>query len=327
MDRELVAALFERLRDGDRTALARSITLVESTLEGDREHAAELIARCLPHSGNSLRLGITGIPGVGKSTFINAFGLALLAAGHRPAILAVDPSSTRSGGSILGDKTRMQDLSAHPEVFIRPSPTGGELGGLARRTRESMLLCEAAGFDRILLETVGTGQSELEVDLMTDLVILLAIPGAGDELQGVKRGIMEIADFIAVNKADQVDAAVLERTMGDLRNAVHLLPSRSGRTAKVVPCSSITATGIDELLKLVETTAAEELASGVQEERRRSRSVSLLRRDLTRELFRLITGKRSIKEALDVHEAKVRSGEEDPFQASQAMITLIRKGV
>ena len=197
-----VDALARQVIDGDRRALARAITLVESTRGDHREEAERLLADVLPHTGNAIRVGISGAPGAGKSTFIEALGLSLVEREHRVAVLAVDPSSTRSGGSILGDKTRMEELTRSPLAFVRPSPTGGTLGGVARRTREAMLLCEAAGFDVVLVETVGVGQSEVKVAAMVDLFLVLVAPGGGDELQGLKRGIMELADLVVVNKAD-----------------------------------------------------------------------------------------------------------------------------
>ena len=209
-------ALAGRLIAGERRALAKAITLVESTRAGDRAAARALMAAVAPHAGGALRLGLSGTPGVGKSTFIEAFGMMLVEAGHKVAVLAVDPSSARSGGSILGDKTRMDRLSRHPGAFIRPSPAGRELGGVARRTREAIRLVEAAGFDTVIVETVGVGQSETMVAEMTDLFVLLLAPAGGDELQGVKRGIMEIADIIVVNKADGALVPVAESTRADV---------------------------------------------------------------------------------------------------------------
>jgi LAO/AO transport system kinase len=227
---------------GERRALARAITLVESTRPDHREQAEALIEAILPHAGNSIRLGISGVPGVGKSTFIEAFGLHLIAAGRRVAVLAVDPSSRRTGGSILGDKTRMEALSRHDQAFIRPSPSRGTLGGVTRRTRESILLCEAAGFDVILVETVGVGQSETAVADMVDLFCLLLLPSAGDELQGIKKGIVELAELILVNKADGDTRKAAHQAVADYRAALRLLrplsPLRPGRRS-----GPISATG------------------------------------------------------------------------------------
>ena len=212
---EAVNGLATGVLDGERRALARAITLAESTRPDHRADAEALLAAVLPHTGGSVRIGISGAPGAGKSTFIEALGLHVIAQGHRVAVLAVDPSSTRSGGSILGDKTRMEELTRSPAAFVRPSPTGGTLGGVARRTREVLLLCEAAGFDVVLVETVGVGQSEVAVSAMVDLFLVLVAPGAGDELQGIKRGIMELADLVVVNKADGDLAAAATATASD----------------------------------------------------------------------------------------------------------------
>src|SRR5689334_13228756 len=215
--------LTERVLAGDRRGLARAITLVESTRAQDRAAATELIDAVLPSTGAAARLGISGAPGSGKSTFIEALGTYLVDQGHQVAVLAVDPSSARSGGSILGDKTRMEELARSPRAFIRPSPSGGTLGGVARRTREAMLVCEAAGFDVVLVETVGVGQSEVAVAGMVDVFLLLIAPGAGDELQGVKRGIVELADLVVVNKADGALADLARHTAGDYAHALHLV--------------------------------------------------------------------------------------------------------
>ena len=215
--------------DGDRRALARAITLVESTRADHRADAEALLAEVLPHVGGAVRVGISGAPGAGKSTFIEALGGHLVEHDHRVAVLAVDPSSTRSGGSILGDKTRMEQLTRSPNAFVRPSPTGGTLGGVARRTREALLLCEAAGFDVVLVETVGVGQSEVKVAAMVDLFLVLVAPGGGDELQGLKRGIMELADLVVVNKADGDLAATAAHTAADYAAALHLVrPAHQG---------------------------------------------------------------------------------------------------
>ena len=226
---------------GDTTILSQAITLVESNLPEHYEQAQAIIEACLPHSGRSVRIGITGVPGAGKSTFIEAMGGKVADRGHRLAVLAIDPSSERSGGSILGDKTRMETISADTRVFIRPSPSAGSLGGVARKTRETVILCEAAGFDTVLIETVGVGQSETAVHSMVDMFMLLQISGAGDELQGIKRGIMEMADLVVITKADSenVTKALLARRQID--NALHLFPEpESGWRPKVLTCSAVT---------------------------------------------------------------------------------------
>ena len=229
---DTIAELAAAVRAGDRRALARAVTLVESTRGDHRDDAARLIELLAPAAGGAFRIGISGVPGAGKSTFIEAFGLHLIAAGHRVAVLSVDPSSPASGGSILGDKTRMAELARRPEAFIRPTPSGGTLGGVARRTREALLVCEAAGFDVVLVETVGVGQSETAVAGMTDLFLLLLVPGGGDELQGIKRGIVELADLVLVNKADGDLAAAAERAVEAYRSALTLLRPRSRRLGR-----------------------------------------------------------------------------------------------
>jgi len=246
------AALAEAVTAGDRRALARAITLVESTRKDHRAAASDLLRRLMPHTGGSIRLGISGAPGVGKSTFIEALGNHLVDEGYRVAVLTVDPSSVISGGSILGDKTRMETLSRRPEAFIRPSPSGNTLGGVARRSLESLLLCEAAGFDVIIVETVGVGQSETRVADMTDMFVLLLQPGGGDELQGIKRGIMELADLVLVNKADDGLEALATRSANDYRNALSLLHPRSAEwKVEVRTCSARDRTGIAEAWDVV----------------------------------------------------------------------------
>ena len=257
--------LADDVRAGDRRALARAITVVESTRRDHRDDAADLIAALLPHTGHARRIGVSGVPGSGKSTLIEALGLHAIEAGHRVAVLAVDPSSARSGGSILGDKTRMAELARHPDAFIRPSPSSGTLGGVARRTREAMLLCEAAGFDLVIVETVGVGQSEVAVADLVDLFVLVASPAGGDELQGIKRGIMELADVIVVNKADGDLAAAAGRAAGDLGHAVHLLrPKRTGWEVTVLTASALTGSGISELWTAIES-AHDRLGSALDE--------------------------------------------------------------
>lgn len=242
-DKALAAAVFAR----DRRSLAKAITLVESTRPDHRARAQALVDALLPHSGSSLRIGITGVPGVGKSTFIECFGLSLIGKGHRVAVLAIDPSSSVGGGSILGDKTRMEKLSRHADAFVRPSPAAGSLGGVAARTREVLLVCEAAGFDIVIVETVGVGQSETAVASMTDVFLLLQLPNAGDELQAMKKGVIELADIVAVNKAD-LDRAAADGAVGQIARVLAMLRPRSTRwlpTAMAV--SGATGMGIPEL--------------------------------------------------------------------------------
>ncbi len=247
-----VNQLVEKILAGDKTALSSAITLVESVHPKHRESAEQLVEKCLPFSGNSIRVGITGVPGVGKSTFIEAMGMYLTKLDHNLAVLAIDPSSQQSGGSILGDKTRMELLSANPKAFIRPSPSGSTLGGVARKTRETVILCEAAGFDIIFIETVGVGQSETTVHSMVDFFLLLMLSGAGDELQGIKRGIMEMADTIIINKADGDNIKKAELAKREYQNALHLFPpTESEWYPKVLLTSAIKNIGINDVWKTI----------------------------------------------------------------------------
>ena len=241
----------QALLDGKRRALAKAITLVESTLDTHREQAQAILEQVLPHSGNSIRIGISGVPGVGKSTFIEAFGLHLIGQGKRVAVLAVDPSSPIAGGSILGDKTRMEELSRREEAFIRPSPAAGALGGVAQKTRETMLLCEAAGYDVILVETVGVGQSEYQVAGMVDFFMVLMLPGGGDELQGIKKGIIELADALVINKADGESEHLATMARQHYTNAMNLLRHTSFWTPRVMTCSALEGTNIDAVWGMV----------------------------------------------------------------------------
>ncbi len=243
---------FEGILSGNRSILSKAITLVESSLPSHYEKAQQIIEKCMPWSSKSFRIGITGVPGVGKSTFIEAFGMDLIEKGHKIAVLAVDPSSSISKGSILGDKTRMEHLSVHPDAFIRPSPSAGSLGGVARKTREIIILCEAAGFDRIMVETVGVGQSETAVHSMVDFFLLLMLAGAGDELQGIKRGIMEMCDGMVINKADGENLNQAKSARVQYLRALHLFPpAPSGWIPKVEICSSVEKTGIDKVYEMI----------------------------------------------------------------------------
>lgn len=265
--------LYEGVISQNRGLLARAITLIESNAEHHHQDAQTLLHKILPHTGNSIRIGISGVPGAGKSTFIEAFGLHLCELGHRVAVLAVDPSSSISGGSILGDKTRMEELSRNPYAFIRPSPTGGKLGGVHRKTRETLLLCEAAGFDVILVETVGVGQSEVAIRGMVDFFMLLALTGAGDELQGMKKGIMEIADSIVVNKADGANKARSIQTALEYNRILHFLqPATEGWRTRAFTCSSIEKEGISDIWNVVKRFSELGKESGIFFNRRKSQS-------------------------------------------------------
>lgn len=255
---------------GNRTALSRAITLIESNSRKHFETGQELIRLLLPASGNSIRIGITGMPGAGKSTFIESFGLRMISAGHKVAVLAIDPSSTISKGSILGDKTRMESLSRNDDSFIRPSPSRGVLGGVARKTRESIILCEAAGYDVIIIETVGVGQSETTVRSMVDFFLLIQIAGAGDELQGIKKGIMELADLILVNKADGDTILAAQRAAGELSHALHYIrPATLGWKTQAKTCSAFTGDGLVEVISILDEFIANTKSSGVFNERRK----------------------------------------------------------
>lgn len=264
---------FSGIRAGNIAILSQAVTLVESSLPEHQQIAQEVIEKCLPFTGNSIRLGITGVPGAGKSTFIEALGMHLMRNNHKLAVLAIDPSSERSKGSILGDKTRMEELSVAPNAFIRPSPSAGSLGGVARKTRESILLCEAAGFNTIFVETVGVGQSETAVHSMVDFFLLLQLAGTGDELQGIKRGIMEMADGIAVNKCDGNNKEKAGLARVQFQNALHLFPApESGWTPSVVTCSAIENSGIEEVWEMIQNFASFTKSNDYFDSKRNSQS-------------------------------------------------------
>jgi len=307
------AELFEGIKAGDRAFLSRAITLVESSLPAHQTVAQELIGLCMPLSGSSFRLGITGVPGAGKSTFIEAMGKQVTSLGHKLAVLAIDPSSSRSGGSILGDKTRMEELAVDPSAFIRPSPSGGSLGGVARKTRETVILCEAAGFDTLFIETVGVGQSETAVHSMVDFFLLLMIPGAGDELQGIKRGIMEMADAVVINKADGTNIQKAEQAKAEYRSALHLFPpSGSGWEPEVLSCSSLERSGLDGIWEMIARYRALVAQNGWFAMRRSEQArywfYETIREGLQERFFRLEEVKISLKKLeTEVMEEKVSS--------------------
>jgi LAO/AO transport system kinase len=301
--------LAEGIRSGDRRALAKGITLVESTRADHREAAARLLELIMPYTGNSIRLGISGVPGVGKSTFIESFGNHVISQGHRLAVLAVDPTSALSGGSILGDKTRMETLARHPDAYIRPSPAGQTLGGVTRRTRETLLLCEAAGFDVIIVETVGVGQSETAVAQMTDMFLLLLLPGGGDELQGIKRGIMELADLILVNKADGDQQSAANRTVADYRMAVHFLHPRSRHwQVQVEPLSALQGDGVQKIWQTVEEYRQVLGDAGEIESRRAAQARAWMWSETADSLLGELKENEAVKALVDQLEADVTAG-------------------
>ena len=313
-------ALAEAIAGGDRRALAQGITLVESTRAEDRPRADALLETLLPRAGKSIRLGISGAPGVGKSTFIQTFGLHVIAQGHRLAVLAVDPSSRIGGGSILGDKTRMAELALDQRAFIRPSPAGQTLGGVARRSREALLLCEAAGHDVVLVETVGVGQSETAVADMTDMFLLLLQPGGGDELQGIKRGIVELADLILVNKADGDMLEAAGRTAADYQHALRLLrPATAGWQPEVLRCSALTGAGIPEVWNKVEAFR-KAVGSKAIADRRARQARAWLKAELADSLMEALAREPDIARRLPALEARVAAGTATPGAAARALL-------
>lgn len=318
--------LAEQLRQGNRRALAKAITLVESTREEHRAQAIALLDLLMPYTGNSIRLGISGVPGVGKSTFIEAFGNYIIGRQHEVAVLAVDPTSALSGGSILGDKTRMETLSRNPAAYIRPSPAGRTLGGVTRRTRETLLLCEAAGFDVILVETVGVGQSETAVAEMTDMFMLLLLPGGGDELQGIKRGIMELADLILVNKSDGDAVNIAKRTVADYAMALHFLHGRSKTwTPRVLALSAREERGIDEVWHAVEDFRSKLSATGELKNRRASQAKSWMWTETADILLNELRNNEAIKRLAPALEAEVIKGSLAPTVAAEKLVAVLRQ--
>ncbi len=315
-------ALAAGVRGGDRRALARAITLVESTRADHRAAAEHLLEVLLPHTGGSVRIGLTGPPGVGKSTFVEAIGSHILASGtHRLAVLPIDPTSVRTGGAILGDKTRMVDLAGHDRAFIRPSPGGGHLGGVARRTREVLLVCEAAGFDVVIVETIGVGQSEIAVSDLTDLFLVLVSPGGGDELQGIKRGIMELADVVVVTKSDGDLAPAAGRTEADYRNALHLLrPKWRAWTPEVLRCSSVTGDGIDAIWTTIAGYVAALTGSGELDEARAGQAVAWMWDEIDDALGRRFRAHPEVDALLAPLERDVAAGRVTPAVAGRRLL-------
>ena len=316
-----VEGYVQGILDGNIGILSQAITLIESSKYEHQLVAQEIIEKCLPYSGKSVRIGITGVPGAGKSTFIEAFGKHVTGHSHKLAVLAIDPSSERSKGSILGDKTRMEDLAVDPDAYIRPSPSAGSLGGVARKTRESLILCEAAGFDTILIETVGVGQSEIAVHSMVDFFLLIKIAGAGDELQGIKRGIMEMADAISINKADGNNIHKAQLARVQFENALHLFPeSPSGWIPKVLTCSSTEKTGIDTIWDNVMDYCNHTQGNGYFHQRRSEQAKYWMYETINEQLRDRFYHLNEIKEQIPDYENKVLNDEMSSFVAAHKLL-------
>lgn len=324
--RPSVQEFVDGILNGNLTLLSKAITLVESSLPEHQEIAQKVIEKCLPHAGKSMRIGITGVPGAGKSTFIEALGKHLTSNNHKLAVLAIDPSSERSKGSILGDKTRMEDLSSDPDAFIRPSPSAGSLGGVARKTRESIVLCEAAGFDTIFIETVGVGQSETAVHSMVDFFLLVQIAGAGDELQGIKRGIMEMADGIIINKADGSNIQKAELAASEFRNALHLFPpTESGWIPKVLTCSSLKKIGIAEVWNIIGDYNTHTLGNKYFANKRRNQSKYWMYETINNQLMDGFYRNEQIKEQIEEIEEAILNDKISSFVGAKKLLDLYKK--
>ena len=316
-----VADLTKSITSGDTISLSQGITMIENQKKEISKQADELVSSCLPYCVNSLRIGVTGVPGVGKSTFIEAFGNLLTKKGHRVAVLAVDPTSSLSKGSILGDKTRMDSLVKNKNTFIRPTASGSALGGVAQKTRESITLCEAAGFDIVIVETVGVGQSETSVYGMTDFFLLLKIAGAGDELQGMKRGIIEMADMIAINKADGTNKRAAEKAKSEFKNALHLYPKKeSDVDADVKLCSSLTHLGLDEILSAIKYYQSKTLENGYFQLKRKHQNKHWFLQTIESQLKRNFFEHNETKRQFDDYLARINHGKMTPFQAAEKLL-------
>ena len=326
-DRLSVEKIYNGIVKGDRTLLSQGITLIESSLAKDFKEAQELIQLCLPHSGNSLRIGITGVPGVGKSTFIETFGLNLIEEGHKIAVLAIDPSSTRTKGSILGDKTRMEDLSVNADAYIRPSASKGTLGGVARATREALILCEAAGFDIILIETVGVGQSETAVAQLVDFFLLLMLAGGGDELQGIKRGIMEMADLLIINKADGDNIKKAEMAASGYKSALHLFPALpNGWVPDVLTASAIKNIGVKRVWDKIVEFENHTKKNGFFEKNRKSQSIHIMNETIDESLRANFYNNASIATLLEDYKKMIYEDEVNPYEIANKLLNNYYKG-
>jgi LAO/AO transport system kinase len=313
----------EGILSGNRSVLARAITIIESSLPKHEELAQQIIERCISYSGSSIRVGITGVPGVGKSSFIETLGKHIIESGSRLAVLAVDPTSQRSKGSILGDKTRMEDLSKDERVFIRPSPAGASLGGVAKKTRETILLCEAAGYDIVFIETVGVGQSETVVHSMVDFFLLLMLAGAGDELQGIKRGIMEMADLIAITKADGNNIDKANVAMAEYRAALHLFPAtESGWIPKVLTCSALENTNISSVWNVISEYIQHTKQNQFYSKKRREQAIYWMHQFITDTLTENFYNQKNVKQRLSSIEQSVLSGRATSYQAAKELLNM-----
>jgi LAO/AO transport system kinase len=318
-----VQQLISSLLNKDKTALSRAITIVESTASKHKELAKEIIEACLPYANESIRIGITGVPGVGKSTFIEQFGKLLVNNNRKVAVLAVDPSSLLSKGSILGDKTRMEELVKEPNAFIRPSASGDSLGGVARKTRETIILCEAAGFDTILIETVGVGQSETVVHSMADFFLLLKLAGAGDELQGIKRGIMEMADAIVINKADGENIKAANLAKIEFNRALHLYPPKeSGWSPKTMTCSAIKNEGIDQIWEIISNYISETSATGYFQKKRKEQNKFWLLQTIESSLKSDFFSNLKVKKELEKQLKALDANQTTPFEAARKLLQI-----
>jgi LAO/AO transport system kinase len=316
------------VRSGNRRILAKTITLIESAHPAHRQLGRSVVDRLLPHTGRAVRLGITGVPGVGKSTFIESFGMMLVEKGHQVAVLAVDPSSTRSGGSIMADKTRMERLAVAPGAFIRPSPSGGTLGGVARMTRETLLVCEAAGFDVVIVETVGVGQSETTVASMVDFFLVLMLAGAGDELQGIKKGVLELADAVAINKADGDNLEKAEQARRSYEMALHLLnPATPAWSPPVLTCSALTLAGVNTLWETMTDYHKRLSASGELDQKRRSQALAWMWSRIEEGLKERFFSNPAIKARLGDIETSVKRGERSAIVGAETLLFLLDKDV
>lgn len=313
----------ETILKGDRTMLSRAITLIESTNDRHQQRAQEVIEKCLPHSEKSIRIGITGVPGVGKSTFIEAFGEFLTKLGKKVAVLAIDPSSQKSKGSILGDKTRMEKLSTNPEAFIRPSPSAGTLGGVTRKTRESVVLCEAAGYDVIIIETVGVGQSETAARSMVDFFLLLQLPVAGDELQGIKRGIMEMVDAIFINKSEGDMHQKAKLAEAEIKNALHMMPPQaSGWTPQTGLCSALEKTGMDKVWNMVVDYEKAMKANGWFVENRKTQEIKRMEQSIMEILQSDFHRNENVQNIIEQMRKDIYNSKISPYNAAHKLVEL-----